>query len=80
MTFRLLVVCSADTTFQDHENLPSCRVQKLDYMVDLENFVNLIAPFMGNMTFPVDGQLRRETAWKEWMIPTRIDMAGDSMS
>jgi LmbE family N-acetylglucosaminyl deacetylase len=69
------VVCSADATYQDPENLPPHRVMKLYYMVDSENFVNLIAPFMGEMTFPVDEQLRGETAWKEWMVTTRIDVA-----
>ena len=68
------VVCAADATYQDHENLSSHRALKLYYMVDSENFVNLIAPYMGDMTFPVDGQLRAETAWKEWMVTTRIDI------
>ena len=41
-------------------------------MVDGENFINLAAPFMGDMTFPVEDQLRGEIPWKEWMITTRI--------
>jgi LmbE family N-acetylglucosaminyl deacetylase len=69
------VVCAADATYRVPEDLPPHRILKLYYMVDLENFVNLIAPFMGEMTFPVDGRLRGETAWKEWMVTTRIDMA-----
>jgi LmbE family N-acetylglucosaminyl deacetylase len=69
------VVCAADATYRDPEDLPPHRILKLYYMVDSENFVNLIAPFMGEMTFPVDGRLRGETAWKEWMVNTRIDMA-----
>ena len=44
-------------------------------MVDSENFISLIAPFMGDMTFPVGDQLRGEMAWKEWMITTRIEMS-----
>ena len=70
------VVCAADSTYPDPEDLPTHRIQKLYYMVDSEDFVSLIAPFMGDMTFPVDDQLRGETAWKEWMITTRIEMAG----
>jgi LmbE family N-acetylglucosaminyl deacetylase len=70
------VVCAADSQYRDPENHPSHRVLKLYYMVDPENFVNLIAPFMGDMTFHVDDQVRGETAWKEWMITTRIEMAG----
>ena len=68
------IVCAADAGFQDPQNQPPHRVVKLYYMVDSENFINLIAPFMGDMTFPVDAQLRGEIAWKEWMITTRIDM------
>lgn len=69
------IVCAADANYKNAENLPSWRVSKFYYMVDGENFINLVAPFMGDMTFPVDDQLRGETAWKEWMITTRIDMA-----
>ena len=71
------IVCAADAAYRaaDAENLPAHRVSKLYYMVDGENFINLIAPFMGDMTFPVDDQLRGEFPWKEWMITTRIDMA-----
>ncbi|MDP2778011.1 MAG: PIG-L family deacetylase [Anaerolineales bacterium] len=68
------IVCAADSAYEDSKNLPPHRVSKLYYMVDGENFVNLIAPFMGDMTFPVDDQLRGESPWKEWMITTRIDM------
>jgi LmbE family N-acetylglucosaminyl deacetylase len=69
------VICAADASYHDPQNLAPHRVVKLYYMVDSENFVNLIAPFMGDMIFPVDDQMRGEVAWKEWMITTRIDMA-----
>lgn len=69
------IVCAADSTYQDIEHLPAHRVSKLYYMVDGENFINLVAPFMGDMTFPVDDQIRGEIPWKEWMVTTRIDMA-----
>jgi LmbE family N-acetylglucosaminyl deacetylase len=69
------VVCAADSSYKDPESLPSHRVSKLYYMVDGENFINLITPFMDDMTFPVDDQVRGEIPWKEWMITTRIDMA-----
>jgi LmbE family N-acetylglucosaminyl deacetylase len=68
------VVCAADSNYIDLENLPAHRVQKLYYMVDGENFINLISPFMDDMTFPVDDQIRGEVPWKEWMITTRIAM------
>ncbi len=69
------LVCAADSSYQDVENLPAHRVLKLYYMVDSESFVNLITPFLGEITFRVDDQVRGEVAWKEWMITTRIDMA-----
>jgi LmbE family N-acetylglucosaminyl deacetylase len=69
------ILSAADAGYQDPESLSAHRVLKLYYMVDSENFVNLIAPFMGDMTFPVEDELRGEVAWKDWMITTRIDMA-----
>src|SRR4026208_1179550 len=48
------IVCAADSSYVDLENLPTQRVSKLYYMVDSENFINLVAPFMENMTFNVD--------------------------
>ena len=69
------IVCAADSTYKDRESLPPHRVLKLYYMVDDENFVNMIAPYMDDMTFPVDGQVRGEVAWNEWMVTTRIDIA-----
>ena len=68
------IVRAADSSYQDPENLPPHCVSKLYYMVDSEDFINLVAPFVGDMMFPVDGQLRGEVPWKEWMITTRIDM------
>lgn len=69
------IVCAADASYQDAENLPPRRVSKLYYMVDSESFINLITPFVGDITFPVDDQLRHAAAWPEWMITTRINMA-----
>lgn len=69
------IICAADSNYVDSENLPAHRVLKLYYMVDSENFINLIAPFMADMTFLVDNHVRGEVAWKDWMITTRIDMS-----
>ena len=69
------ILCAADASFQDAENFAPHRVSKLYYIVDSENFINLVAPFVGDMTFPVDSQLRGEVPWKDWMITTRIEMA-----
>jgi LmbE family N-acetylglucosaminyl deacetylase len=70
------VIAAANSNYGDPENLPAHCVSKLYYMVDGESFINLIAPFMSEMDFPIiEGQPRGEVAWKEWMITTRIDMA-----
>jgi LmbE family N-acetylglucosaminyl deacetylase len=69
------IVCASDSSYKDAEDLPAYRVAKLYYMVDSENFVNLVTSYMGDITFHVDDQIRGEVAWKDWMITTRIDMA-----
>jgi LmbE family N-acetylglucosaminyl deacetylase len=69
------ILCAADLSFADPQNLPAHRVSKLYYMVDSENFINLIAPFIGDLTFRVDEQLRGEVAWSEWIITTRVAVA-----
>jgi len=69
------VVCAADSTYLDPEDLSAHRVLKLYYMVDSEDLINLITPFMDGMTFALEDQLRGEVAWKNWMITTKIDMA-----
>ncbi len=69
------IVCAADSSYKDAENLAPHCVSKLYYMVDSENFISVVAPFIGDMTFRVGDQLRAEAPWKEWMITTRIDMA-----
>jgi LmbE family N-acetylglucosaminyl deacetylase len=69
------IVCAADASYVDAQNLPAHRVSKLYYMVDSENFINFISPFMGDMSFTVDDQVRGEIAWKEWMVTTRVDMS-----
>lgn len=69
------ILCAADSSFTDPQNLHVHRVSKLYYMVDSENFINLIAPFIDDLTFRVDEQLRGEVAWNEWMITTHVEMA-----
>lgn len=69
------IVCAADSSYQDAENLPAHRVSKLYYMVDAESFINLITPFMDDMSFQVDDQIRGEVPWKDWMVTTRVEMA-----
>lgn len=69
------LVCAADSNYIDPENFAPFRVSKLYYLVDSEEFIRVVTPFIGDLTFPVDEQLRGEIPWPEWMITTRIDMA-----
>jgi LmbE family N-acetylglucosaminyl deacetylase len=69
------IVCAADPEYKDLDNLAPHRVLKLYYMVDDENFVNLVSSFMDDLTFRVDDQIRGENPWKDWMVTTRIDTA-----
>jgi LmbE family N-acetylglucosaminyl deacetylase len=69
------IVCAADASYTDARGLPAHRVSKLYFMVDSEKFVNFITQFFGDITFPVDGQIRAEVPWKEWMVTTHIDMS-----
>jgi len=69
------IVCAADSSYVDPDSLAAYRASKMYYMVDAENFINLIKQFMSDMTFKVDEQIRGEVPWPEWMITTRIDMA-----
>lgn len=69
------VVCASDASYADLENFSPHRVSKLYYMVDSEEFINQVAPFIGDMTFRVDDQLRGEVPWKDWMITARIEMS-----
>ncbi len=67
------IVCAADADYKDSERFSPHRVSKLYYMVDSEEFVRTVMPFFDDITFPVDGQIREESPWKEWMITTRIE-------
>lgn len=69
------IVCAADASYEDAEKLPPHRVAKLYYMVDSMDFIELVAPYMDDMTFAVDGKLRGENPWHDWMITTRIETA-----
>lgn len=66
------VICAADENYQDGEHLASHQTLKLYYMVDGEGFINLVGPFMDQMSFP---EGRGQVIWKDWMVTTRIEMA-----
>jgi LmbE family N-acetylglucosaminyl deacetylase len=43
------IICVTDANYRDEENLPAWRISKFYCMVDAENFINLISPFMGDI-------------------------------
>lgn len=69
------VVCAADANYVDVENRPPHCISKLYYFVDSEAIANLFMKYLGKIEFPVDGQIRGESPWKDWMITTRIDLS-----
>src|SRR5699024_1323546 len=44
------IVCAADAGYRDPENFAPHCVSKLYYMVDSEEFINVVAPFIGDMS------------------------------
>jgi len=69
------IVCAAGASYKDARNLPAWRVSKLYYMVDSENFADLLKSYLGEIKFNVDDHVRGEVGWKEWSITTRIEMS-----
>ena len=69
------IVRAADANYKTEEGLSPHCVSKLYYMVDTESFVNLISPFLGDMSFRVGDEIRGEFPWKDWMATTRIETA-----
>jgi LmbE family N-acetylglucosaminyl deacetylase len=69
------VVCAADSKFVDLEHRSPHRVSKMYYFVDSEAVANLFVKYLGPIEFPVDGRIRGEAPWKDWMITTRIDLS-----
>src|SRR4029079_6318301 len=67
------VVCAADATYADPEELPAHRVAKLYYMVDSRAEVAALVPIIGDIRFMVDGVQRGIVAWEEWAVTTKID-------
>jgi LmbE family N-acetylglucosaminyl deacetylase len=54
-------------------SLEPYRVDKFYYMVDSRDLLELVDSLAGEYTFNVDGVQRRQVAWEDWMITTRID-------
>lgn len=69
------LVCAADASYRDAENLSPHRAAKLYYFVDSEEIANLFTKYLGPIEFPVDDQMRGESPWKDWMITTRVDVS-----
>jgi LmbE family N-acetylglucosaminyl deacetylase len=69
------IVCAADGAYIDPEKRMPYRVLKFYYCVDSEQLANFFTRYLGSIEFPVDGQVRGESPWKDWMITTRVDVS-----
>jgi len=67
------IVCAADSSFKDPKGQAAHRVSKLYYRVDSAGFVQSMVRTFGGINMEVDGVMRRDIAWDEWQITTRVD-------
>lgn len=67
------LVCAADASFTDPAQQPSHRAAKFYYMADARNAVNALTEQGVVISMPVDGVERKQVAWEEWQITTRIE-------
>lgn len=66
------IVCAADPTFVDAEQLPPHCVAKLYYMAATSALVEAYQSIFGDLVMHVDGIERRGSGWPEWAITTSI--------
>jgi len=66
------IVAAADGTYRT-ESGPPHTVSKLYYMVSTRASTTAYQSVMGELVMRVDGVDRREVAWEDWAITTRID-------
>jgi LmbE family N-acetylglucosaminyl deacetylase len=67
------VVCAGST---DAAGAPPHRVAKVYYFVGSQSLMALFGQLLGGeFSIEVDGVTRREVAWQDWAITTRIDAA-----
>jgi len=69
------ILCASDSSYNDFFTQPAHRVPKFYYMVDSEDFVDLVSSAIGDLSFDVDGQKRGQVAWKDWEVTTRVDVS-----
>ena len=67
------LVCAADQNYPSQDHLPSHRVSKLYYMADTRALFDIYFELFGNIRMTIDGVERREVAWPNWAITSRID-------
>jgi LmbE family N-acetylglucosaminyl deacetylase len=67
------LVCAADATFRDPDNLAPFSVLKFYYMIDTATLVESIRRVIGPISIVVDGIERNHVGWEAWAVTTRID-------
>jgi LmbE family N-acetylglucosaminyl deacetylase len=65
------VVCAADAAYLPGQ--PAHRVSKLYYFADSRAAAHEAAAVFAEISFEVDGVVRRPVSWEDWAITTRVD-------
>jgi len=67
------LVLSADSNFNDPDQLQPFQVPKYYHMVDSKKMVDALKEMIGGLSMDVDGVTRSHIGWEEWAITTRIN-------
>ena len=67
------LLCAADASYRDPDDLAAFRVAKFYHMVDTKSVVDAWRATIGAIGIRVDGVERNHVGWEEWAVTTRID-------
>ena len=67
------ILCAADASFEDAGKQSTHRTPKFYYRVDSLDLVQLANDLFGGISMDVDGVTRKDVAWADWEITTRVD-------
>jgi len=67
------VMCAADASFCDTENQDIHLTPKLYYMINTRSQVQYRRKIFGDLTMPVDGNVRHMVGWEDWAVSAFID-------
>lgn len=67
------VVCAADPSYSDSDNLPPHRVTKLYYILDTRRLWEEFKSVVADISIQVDNTLREPVMWEDWAVSARIN-------